>query len=192
MRQDAEDRIDIRVGRPDTERSDLRGVARIIVAGAVEGAGSPDERLALRQGLQAATDALGQRWEEVDLADGCRLVMAPDMAALPAVLDAFVTNVGGSLVDGGKVRLSVHFGFLNWTAGAWSGSPLVHAGRLVNAVEARQRLRDTEDARMAVVVSEYVHGQLVRQRCAGIRPEAYQRIIVVEGETMAPAWLRVA
>jgi hypothetical protein len=191
MRQDAEDRIGIRVGRPHIERSDLRGVARIIVTGAIEGAGSQDERLALRQGLQAATDALGQRWEEVDLADGCRLVMAPDMAALPAVLDAFVTNVDGGLGDGGKVRLSVHFGFLNWAAGVWSGTPLVHAARLVNAAEAGQRLRDTEGARLAVVVSEYVHGQLVRQRCAGIRPEAYQRFIVVDGETMAPAWLRI-
>lgn len=190
MRPDTEDRVDIPVGSPEPEWSDLRRAARVIVAGDIQDAGSADDlRHRLATAFRDGTGALGQRWEDVE--DGLRLVLSPDVAALPAVLDSFVNHVAGCLGDGDQVRLSVHFGFLDRTAGVWSGTPLVHARRLVNAAEARQRLRDTGHARLAVVVSEYVHWQIVRRRCTGARPEAYQRIMVIENETMAPAWLRV-
>jgi hypothetical protein len=190
-----------------TPLPNLSGVGRIIVVVDVQGSGRLDNQQQLRmraelfQIFRDGAAGMAQRWEDLepsDRGDGLRLVIPPDLVPLPTVLNAYVNHVAGALREQAgifgaalrlRLRMSIHFGFVDRTEHGWSGEPLVHAARLVDAAAARQKLADSDGTRLAVIVSDDVYRQIVRHGYAGLDPAAYQRIHVVEKEISSDAWL---
>lgn len=178
---------------------ELRAVPRTVVVVDVEGSGrlpGARQRLMredLRSAVREGVAALGARWDDLapaDLGDGVRLVLAPETASPADVLDLFVPAVGRALRVAARLRLriAVHFGFADRSGGQWSGQPLVHAARLVDAAEVKALLAGDDAAVLALVVSDPLHHDLLAQSYG---ESGYRRVDVVVKETSARAWVRL-
>ena len=195
---------------PDQRFPNLTCVGRSIVLVDVQDSG----RLTSRQQTRMRADllricacglaAIQQPWEDadsMDLGDGLRFLMSPEITPPTRIIDEFGMAVEDALREhtaasgtSGRIRLrmAIHFGFLDRIDEAWSGEPLVHATRLVNAVAVKQLLRDSEHANLALVVSDDFYQKIIRQGHTRESPAGYQRIDVVEKELATNAWARLA
>jgi hypothetical protein len=188
---------------------DLRGAGRVIVVADVQDSGRLDSRQQrhmrreLRHIFRDGAAAMHRQWEDFepsDRGDGLRLVVSPEVVPLPTVLDAFVTCIAGTFTGRMKaldpaarfkLRISVHFGFVDRSEGEWSGAPLVHAARLIDAAEAKRMLGAAENGSLALIVSDDVYQQVIRNGYTRLGPGEYQRIRVTEKETSTDAWVRL-
>jgi hypothetical protein len=138
---------------PDVDQcADLRAVHRVVVTTDVQRSSLRNNveqrhmRRALDECVRAGAAALGipqEIFETFDRGDGLVVVM-PDAVTLVDVLDTFVEAVAGALREHNQaasdayridLRVAVHVGYVDRVGGEWSGTPLVHAARLVDAVE---------------------------------------------------------
>lgn len=108
---------------------------------------------------------------------------------LPAIADSHGEHVAASSVYSRiKLRIAVHFGLLDRAGGEWSGEPLVHAARLVDARTAKRMLHDT-GRHLALIVSDDVYQKAVRQGHTRLGVDAFHRIPIKNKETSAHAWI---
>lgn len=191
------------------EMPDRHGVGRVLVVSDVQGSGVLNSqqqarmRRELLRILRDGASALGLSWDDTessDRGDGWRLVMSPETEPPARVLDEFVPTIARGLHEHAaasspaasiKLRLAVHFGFLDRIAGEWSGDPLVHATRLVDARAVKNVFGDNPDAYLALVVSDEIYQKIVRHGHTRLGPNEYQRVAVSENETSTVAWLRL-
>ncbi|GAA2105718.1 hypothetical protein [Actinomadura alba] len=197
-------------GTGGEDRPPGKGVGRVIVVADVQGSGRPAtsrQRLRMRQDLsrvfRAGADALGRPLDDLDPADrgdGLRLVVSPETVSPADLLDVFIVTIAAALREHAeassaaarlRLRIAVHFGFVDGTADGWSGEPLVHTARLVDAEEVKRTLADSEDACLALVVSDDFHRAIVGNGYAHAGPTEYDRVDVAEKETSSHAWVRL-
>jgi hypothetical protein len=82
---------------------------------------------------------------------------------------------------------AVHVGYVDRVSGEWSGTPLVHAARLVDAPVVKRALEEAGDACVALVVSDAVKHVVDGGYCR-IGPAGYRHVAVVVKETSCDAW----
>ncbi|MBC6462382.1 hypothetical protein [Actinomadura sp. HBU206391] len=197
-------------GTDAQERQDRRAAGRIIVVADAQGSGrrtTDRQRLRTRQDLfqifQTGADALDRPLNDLDptdRGDGLQLVVSPEVVSPADLLDVFLVTVAAALHEHAeassdatrlRLRIAVHFGYVDRAGEGWSGEPLVHAARLVDADEVRLRLQDSRDACLALVVSDDFHRTIVRHGYAHAGPSDYDRVDVAEKETSSHAWVRL-
>ena len=144
---------------------------------------------------------MGVPWdvfEAFDRGDGLMLVM-PDTVMLVDVLDTFVEAVAKALREHNKaasdayridLRAAVHVGYVDRVGSEWSGTPLVHAARLVDAPAVKHILNEAFDACLALVVSDAVK-QVVDEGYCRVGPTGYRHVAVVVKETSCDGWSRL-
>ena len=168
-------------GRDDQLLLRMRADLRAMVADALE-----------RQGLDLAGIA------SEDLGDGVRLIV-PAQVTPARLLDPFVPQLAAALREHRKaaadaarlrLRLAVHMGLLHRDDGGWTGEPLVHSARLLDAAPLRQVFDAADQPDLAIIVSEDVYDKVVRHGY-GLDARAYRRVQVRVKETRAGAWIHV-
>lgn len=198
---------DAAVGPESGRRPDLLAARRVVVTTDVQRSSSRNNdgqrrmRRALEECVRAGAAALGVdrgSFEVVDRGDGVQVVM-PEAVTLVDVLDTFVEAVAKALrmhnaaaSDAYRVdlRAAVHVGYVDRVGGEWSGTPLVHAARLVDAPEVKRSLEEAGDSCLAVVVSDAVK-HVVDEGYCRIGPAGYRHVEVVVKETSCDAWWRL-
>jgi hypothetical protein len=197
-------------GAGGEERPAGTGVGRVIVMADVQLSERPatdEQRLSMRHDLfqvfRAGAEALGRPLDDLEPADhgdGLRLVVSTDTVSAADLLDVFLVTIAAALrehTDASstaarlRLRIAVHFGVVDRTADGWSGEPLVHTARLVDAEEVGHRLAESEDACLALVVSDDFHRAIVDHGYAHAGPTDYDRVDVPEKETSSHAWVRL-
>jgi hypothetical protein len=184
--------------------SDLLAAHRVVVTTDVQRSSSRNNdgqrrmRRALEESVHAGAAALGVVGDSFDRGDGVQVVM-PESVTLADVLDTFVEAVANALrmhnaaaSDAYRVdlRVAVHVGYVDRVGGEWSGTPLVHAARLVDAPEVKRSVEEAGDACLALVVSDAVK-QVVDEGYCRIGPAGYRHVAVVVKETSCDAWWRL-
>jgi len=188
-------------------RADLLAAYRVVVTTDVQRSSSRNNdgqrrmRRALEECVRAGAVALGvspDAFEFVDRGDGLQVVM-PEAVTPVGVLDVFIEAVVKALREHNKaasdayridLRAAVHVGHVDRVGGEWSGTPLVHAARLVDAPEVKHVLGETGDACLALVVSNAVK-HLVDEGYCKVGPAGYRHVAVVVKETSCDAWWRL-
>ncbi|WP_132118330.1 hypothetical protein [Actinocrispum wychmicini] len=158
-------------------------------------------RRALDECVQAGAVALDvpqDVFEAFDRGDGLVVVM-PEKVTLVDVLDTFVEAVAKALREYNvaasdayriDLRAAVHVGYVDRVGSKWSGTPLVHVARLVDAPEVKDILSEAGDACLALVVS-YAVKQVVADGYCRVGVSGYRRVEVVVKETSCDGWLRL-
>ncbi|MEV8442112.1 hypothetical protein AB0425_32455 [Actinosynnema sp. NPDC051121] len=195
------------VGPESGRRPDLLAAHRVVVTTDVQrsstrnNVGQRRMRRALEECVHAGAAALGvvgDRLEMVDRGDGMQVVM-PEAVTLVDVLDTFVEAVARALREHNvaasdayriDLRAAVHVGYVDRVNGEWSGTPLVHAARLVDAPEVKRALEEAGGACLALVVSDAVK-HVVDEGYCRIGPTGYRHVAVVVKETSCDAWWRL-
>ena len=93
-----------------------------------------------------------------------------------------------------RLRVAVHVGLVHLdSANGWAGDAVVKVCRLVNAAPLKRALTMFPHAGAALIVSDEIYRDIVRQRYDGLRPERYGRIWVDDRdkEFGAPGWIYV-
>ncbi|GAB3002223.1 hypothetical protein [Saccharothrix stipae] len=188
-------------------RADLLAAHRVLVTTDVQRSSSRNNdgqrrmRRALEECVQAGAVALGVPPDDfglVDRGDGLQVVM-PEAVGLVDVLDTFVEAVARVLREHNEaaadayridLRAAVHVGYVDRVGGEWSGTPLVHAARLVDAPEVKHGLEGARDACLALVVSDAVK-HVVDQGYCKVGPTGYRHVAVLVKETSCDAWWRL-
>lgn len=188
-------------------RADLLAAYRVVVTTDVQRSSSRNNdgqrrmRRALEECVQAGAMALGVSqdvFEPVDRGDGLQVVM-PEAVTLVDVLDTFIEAVAKALRKHNEaasdayridLRTAVHVGYVDQVGGEWSGTPLVHAARLVDAPEVKHVLGEAGDACLALVVSDAVK-HVVDEGYCRVGPTGYRHVAVVVKETSCDAWWRL-
>lgn len=191
---------------PD-RRADLLAAHRVVVTTDVQRSSSRNNdgqrhmRRALEECVQAGAAALGvpqDVFEAFDRGDGLVVVM-PETVMLVDVLDTFVEVVAKALRDHNKaasdayrvdLRAAVHVGYVDRVGSEWSGTPLVHAARLVDAPDVKHSLSRASDACLALVVSDAVK-QVVDEGYCRVGPTGFRHVAVVVKETSCDGWWRL-
>ncbi|WP_125783497.1 hypothetical protein [Amycolatopsis sp. WAC 01375] len=199
---------------PDSEvaserggRADLLAAYRVVVTTDVQGSSSRNNngqrrmRPALEECFQTGAMALGvsrEVFEPVDRGDGLQVVM-PEAVTVVDVLDTFIEAVAKALREYNEaasdayridLRTAVHVGYVDRVGGEWSGTPLVHAARLVDAPEVKHVLGEASDACLALVVSDAAK-HVVNEGYCRVGPTGYRQVAVVVKETSCDAWWRL-
>jgi hypothetical protein len=187
--------------------ADLLAAHRVVVTTDVQKSSSRDNhgqrhlRRVLEECVQAGAAALGvppEVFETFDRGDGLVVVM-PAAVTPVDVLDTFVEAVANALRDHNRtaaddyridLRAAVHVGFVDRMGSEWSGTPLVHAARLVDAPEVKRVLGEDADACLALVVSDAVK-QVVDDGYCRVGPAGYRHVAVAVKETSCGGWWRL-
>jgi hypothetical protein len=189
-------------------RPDRNGNVCGIVVADVQASGRLNSRRQLRMQSELrrmfadGVAALGQRWDDLGptrLGDGISLVLPLESVPLPRILDVLLPaivashreHVAVSSADSWiKLRIAVHFGLLDRTGGQWSGEPLVHAARLVDARVAKRKLHEA-GGRLVLIFSDDVYQKVVRQGHSRLGEDEFHRIPINEKETSTHAWIHL-
>ncbi|XVS61808.1 hypothetical protein ACQPYE_26380 [Actinosynnema sp. CA-299493] len=91
-----------------------------------------------------------------------------------------------------RLRVAVHAGEVHRDATGWAGTDINLACRLVDDQAVRGLLRDDPALDMALVVSDAIHGAVVRHSYQGVTPTEYSPFRVVAKEVNTRAWLHRA
>lgn len=183
---------------------DLSAVHRVVMTTDVQGSGRHDNpgqrhlRRVLAESLAAGAAELGLPVGMFDRGDGM-LVVLPETVTVVDTLDTFVEAAARAVREHNRaaiadyrvdVRIAVHAGFIDRVGEQWSGAPLVHAARLVDAAAAKRALATAAEAYVALVLSEAAM-QVVDQGYCRVGPSAYQQIPLSVKETSGRGWLRL-
>ncbi|MFC6089710.1 hypothetical protein [Saccharothrix lopnurensis] len=187
--------------------ADLLAAHRVVVTTDVQRSSSRDNagqrhmRRAVEGCVLAGAAALGVAADVLDVSDrgdGLQVVM-PEAVGLVDVLDTFVEAVAKALREHNRasgdayrvdLRAAVHVGHVDRVGGEWSGTPLVHAARLVDAPGVKDALGEDGDACLALVVSAPVK-QVVDEGYCRVGPAGYRHVGVVVKETSCDGWWRL-
>ncbi|CCH32218.1 hypothetical protein ABZ816_34350 [Actinosynnema sp. NPDC047251] len=187
--------------------ADLRAAYRTVVTTDVQksscrnNVGQRHLRRALAECVLAGTAALGVPQDFFDMSDrgdGLTVVM-PEAVTVVDVLDTFVEAVAKALREHNQaasdayridLRAAVHVGYVDRVGGQWSGTPLVHAARLVDAAELKHALGEDGGACLALVVSDAVK-HVVDEGYCRTGPTGYRHAAVVVKETSCDGWWRL-
>lgn len=131
-----------------------------------------------------------------DRGDGV-LVVAPPGAPAPTLLDPLMHYLRAGLRTHNKVsadraqirlRVAVHAGPVAFDETGVSGNAVTHLFRLLESA-AFKRAAGTSAADLALVASDVVYDEAIRQRTGLIDPDMYAPINIRRKETRARAWL---
>lgn len=160
-------------------------------------------REALVRAVQSAAELAGLEWAECTVSrhgDMLRLIAPPGtdkarlihplMQELSHELRAYNRRVGpGHEV---RVRAAVHAGEVFVDDGEVVGHPLELLARMLDADPLKEALADApRPVTVAMLVSDHVYDDTVRQGHRGIDPESFSPVRFTVKETTATAWLRV-
>jgi len=194
-------------GRTDPRQEppvgDLSAVHRVVVTTDIQGSGRHDNlgqrhlRRVLAESLAAGAMELGQPVDMFDRGDGT-LVVLPEAVTMVDAVDTFVEAVARAVREHNQVasvdyridlRIAVHAGYVDRVGTQWSGAPLVHAARLVDAPPAKHAL--AASAACAALILSDVAMQVVNQGYSRVGPATYQQIPLSVKETSGHGWLRL-
>ncbi|MCP2170433.1 hypothetical protein LX83_007324 [Goodfellowiella coeruleoviolacea] len=190
--------------RPESPAADLSAVHRVVLTTDIQGSGRHDNagqrhlRRVLAESLAAGAAELGPQVDMFDRGDGT-LVVLPETVTVVVTLDTFVEATARALREHNRaasadyrvdVRIAVHEGLVDRVGAQWSGAPLVHVARLVDAADAKRALATAADACVALVLSETAM-QVVDQGYCRVGPSAYRPIPLSVKETSGRGWLRL-
>lgn len=152
-------------------------------------------------------DLLDRAGERAGL-DRCRWIRQPkgdeELALIPAdeplgrVVGDFCLELAAALWRYNRVRdrtarmrlrLALDDGPVDLSLNGFVGRAVVGVSRLVNARPLRRALDRTDQAELAVILSDGVYRDWVHSGRSSVRPEWYHRTTVVEKEYVADAWL---
>jgi hypothetical protein len=173
----------------------------------VAGSGRFDDRAQLRMravlraviaealALQSLSDAAVSR---TDLGDGLRLIFPP-MVSPRGLLDPFIPDLAASLrrqhetgagADQLRLRVAVHAGLLHRDSDGWTGAPLIHCARLIDAEPVRRVLNAGTAASLVLVVSQAIYDSIVRHGY-GLDRSSYRPVKIRRKESNMTAWVYV-
>ncbi|PSL53256.1 hypothetical protein B0I31_10946 [Saccharothrix carnea] len=190
--------------RQESPVGDLSAVHRVVVNTDIQGSGRHDNagqrhlRRVLAESLAAGAAELGPQADMADRGDGM-LVVLPETVTVVDTLDTFVEAAARAVREHNRaasadyrvdMRIAVHAGFVDRVGAQWSGAPLVHAARLVDAADAKRALATAAESCVALVLSE-VAMQVVDQGYSRVGPSAYRQIPLSVKETSGRGWLRL-
>ncbi|MBO0803577.1 MAG: hypothetical protein J2P25_10960 [Nocardiopsaceae bacterium] len=89
-----------------------------------------------------------------------------------------------------RLRVAVHAGEVHLDGTGYAGESVVAVMRLIEADPLKDALRTAPDD-LAVIVSEQMYRDVVRQGYRGIDPSDYARVHASRKEFAQPAWIRV-
>lgn len=184
---------------------------RLLVAVDMERYGSQDNlrqfqsQQTLREVLDESAAAVGlhrSTWLTQPTGDGELAVLPPEapepvvISDLVRALDRLLRERNRSLIPGAKVRLrvAVHQGLVHSDgANGWAGQAVVDVCRLLEARPLKRALAMFKDAGAALIVSDALYQDVVRQEYAGIRPDRFRAVRVehLDKNFRAPAWIHV-
>ncbi|MFD0685390.1 cyclic nucleotide-binding domain-containing protein [Actinomadura fibrosa] len=164
------------------------------------------DRLRVRRALYAVLrEAFGRSgipWDDVyreDRGDGALIVLSADVPAR-LVLAPLAAHIATGLrlhnqrspgAERIRLRLALDVGPVTSDEHGVAGSAVIHAARLLDAAEFKERMAATP-AVVGLAVSAYVYDRIVRQGANQVDPAHYRRIDVEVKETRAPAWVVLA
>lgn len=131
-----------------------------------------------------------------DIGDAINLVPPSTVRDYSTLVPAFIDAIRRRLAadnaendDRIRMRMSMEIGMIRPARLGFSGDAIVTAARLLNSGPARRAIIDTESADLALIVSEYVHRELVRHDFPGLDSTWFEAVTVQEKTFAAPAWL---
>jgi hypothetical protein len=173
----------------------------------VAGSGRFDDRAQLRMravlraviaealALQSLSDAAVSR---TDLGDGLRLIFPPTVSPR-GLLDPFIPDLASSLrrwhetgagADRLRLRVAVHAGLLHRDSDGWTGAPLIHCARLIDAEPVRRVLNAGSSVSLVLVVSQAIYDSIVRHGY-GLDRSSYRPVKIRCKESNMTAWVYV-
>jgi hypothetical protein len=158
-------------------------------------------RNSLYEGLRSSFDQAGVGYATCyreDRGDGVMLAIPPTvdtailLTGLFDELKACVRrhNTVSSAATRMQLRLAVHVGQVRKDEEGLDGDMVIHTHRILDAQPFKEAL-DASGADVALIVSDQVYRDVVRDGVGLIDPEDYRLISVVVKETTADAWIRV-
>ena len=88
-----------------------------------------------------------------------------------------------------RLRMAVVIGPLGPAAIGFSGNTIVEGGRLVDSQVLRNALTERPEADLVVLVSDQLHGYVVRERHSGLHAADFEPVTVQTKEYHSTAWL---
>jgi hypothetical protein len=87
-----------------------------------------------------------------------------------------------------RLRVALHAGDVHLDGTGYGGEAVVAVMRLIEADALREALKAAPD-NLAVIVSERLHQEVIKQRYRGIDPADYREVRVSRKEFTQPAWI---
>jgi hypothetical protein len=87
--------------------------------------------------------------------------------------------------------MAIHQGVAYQANNGFAGQGVVVASRLLNAQPLRQSLIAAENANLAILISDLVYNDVVRQNHTTLRAEDFRKVAISEKELHSEAWLLI-
>jgi hypothetical protein len=137
--------------------------------------------------MREALGMCGMPWDShchsEDRGDGFAVIFPPDLAAQP-IVDWLPDRLGGLIrrhnrysIESARMqlRMSAHIGPVYCDERGFSGDDVTFLCRMLDAQPLRQALAQSR-AELALIVSDYVHDKLVRQRRSLVDLKSFRRV----------------
>jgi hypothetical protein len=181
-----------------------RTIVVVDVAGFTDSSRRDNDQFAVRQGMYevlgtafAESDIDFDSCESEDRGDGALVLVPPDVSKsviadrLPDRLVAALRRYNSTRIAKAqfKLRVALHSGDIRHDGDGWVGHPVNLAFRILEAVEAKAALRDS-DRMVALIASEHFYTEVIKND-PGTVPESYRHITVSVKTYTGSAMLRL-
>lgn len=134
-----------------------------------------------------------------DRGDGVTIVFMPHISTgllVSRLLDPFLAklrhhNKVSSPAAQIQLRLALHAGLVTLDANGFAGQAAIHLFRILEAPPVKRELA-MSGADLALIASEYVYDNFIRNTHGPVNPDAYNQVKVNVKNTRTRAWYRLA
>jgi hypothetical protein len=156
-------------------------------------------RAAMYKIIQESCDAAGVPWDgshREDRGDGILVIERGDVN-VAILLDALTNQIRGQLRTYNKLaspiaqirlRMAVHAGYVDLDIHGASGAAVIHLFRLLDAPALKSQFAH-HHGDFALIVSDYLHQEVIQHGPGLIEPASFQSIAVELKETSCRGWV---